>query len=379
VAEAEAVTETERPPDTRGAPSPFSTVVYWTGVASFIVAAVGTLVLQLIQAQFGNSVTQECQGAGIRADLRGGLGVCNIVEAFRSRPQTIVLILAIALGAIVIVLGFSTFRRMPTKRQREQAVSGAFWGVHAITLAAFLFWFRGGDVETFARNFLNFEVLGGYGDDFLNGAKNTVVLAFLGELGGIIIGLTLAVLTLSPRPVVRGPARAYINFFRGTPLLWQLSIFYFGFALGLQISVSAYQTAIIVFGLNTGAYAAEVFRAGIQSIERGQIEAARSLGMTYMQSMRYAILPQAVRRVIPPLMNEFVILIKDTSLIAFLGLISSEREIFSVGREGYAETFNATFFVATAAGYLAVTLPLIRVVNAVEHRLRSGLLGVTHL
>jgi polar amino acid transport system permease protein len=93
--------------------------------------------------------------------------------------------------------------------------------------------------------------------------------------------------------------------------------------------------------------------------------------------MRYAIVPQAIRRVIPPLLNEFVILIKDTSLILVLGLTAQELDLFSVAREGYSDTFNATFFVAAAAGYLAVTLPLIGLVNAVEKRLRSGLVGVT--
>jgi polar amino acid transport system permease protein len=214
-----------------------------------------------------------------------------------------------------------------------------------------------------------------------------VILAFVGETGGIVLGLTLALLALSKRRVVRAPARTYINFFRGTPLIWQLSFFYFGLSLGLKLDVSidagplslsrAYVTAMIVFILNTGAYAAEVFRAGIQSIERGQLEAARSLGMSYLQAMRYAIVPQAFRRVIPPLMNEFVILIKDTSLVIVLGLAAGEYELFTQAREGFADTFNATFFVAAALGYLVVTLPLIRLVNWVEKRLRSGLVGVT--
>jgi ABC-type amino acid transport system permease subunit len=140
--------------------------------------------------------------------------------------------------------------------------------------------------------------------------------------------------------------------------------------------MSAFTVAIIVFALNTGAYASEVFRAGIQSIERGQYEAARSLGMSYVQAMRYAIVPQAVRRVIPPLMNEFVILIKDTALVVALGLLESELDIFSTAREGQAATFNATFFTVAAIAYLVVTLPLIRLVNAVEKRLRSGLVGI---
>src|SRR5436190_22734962 len=99
---------------------------------------------------------------------------------------------------------------------------------------------------------------------------------------------------------------------------------------GLNLRLSTYNVAIIIFSMNTGAYAAEVFRAGLQSIERGQIEAARSLGMSYAQAMRYAIVPQAVRRVIPPLMNEFVILIKDTALVFFLGLTLGREDIFGL-------------------------------------------------
>jgi ABC-type amino acid transport system permease subunit len=167
----------------------------------------------------------------------------------------------------------------------------------------------------------------------------------------------------------------YINFFRGTPLIWQLTVFYFGLA-GLGVNLSAFQTGLLVFSLNTGAYSAEVFRAGIQSIERGQMEAARSLGMTYLQSMRFAIVPQAVRRVIPPLMNEFVILVKDTALVVVLGVVIQEREIFSVAQDGYASSANSTFYVAAAIGYLVITLPLIRLVTFVESRLRSGLTGI---
>jgi ABC-type amino acid transport system permease subunit len=106
------------------------------------------------------------------------------------------------------------------------------------------------------------------------------------------------------------------------------------------------------------------------------MEAARSLGMSYPQAMRYAIVPQAVRRVIPPLMNEFVILIKDTSLIIVLGLSTAQQDLYNFAREGFSDTFNATFYVGAAIGYLIVTLPLIGLVNAVERRLRSGLVSV---
>jgi His/Glu/Gln/Arg/opine family amino acid ABC transporter permease subunit len=333
------------------------------------------------------TVTMWVGGAGLALLLLGIPAVLvaggvlpyeRLLEGFLSPATQTVLVTSMGLGGVAIVAGFTRFRRMPTKGSRERAIAGAVLGIQAVAVGLILLAFQNlGEPDPFFRNFLNFEVLEGYGSTFLRAVMNTVILAFAGEAGGVILGLVLAVLLLSKRRVVRAPARAYVNFFRGTPLIWQLSIFYFGFSFGLGIQFSAFTAAIIVFILNTGAYAAEVFRAGIQSIERGQLEAARSLGMSYSQAMMNAIIPQAVTRVIPPLMNEFVILIKDTSLVVVLGLFAENYELYTWAREGYSSSANASFFVAAAAGYLAVTLPLIGAVNAVERRLRSGLVGVT--
>jgi polar amino acid transport system permease protein len=300
-----------------------------------------------------------------------------IVTTFESPEMVQTLYVAIALGVVAMVAGFGSFKRMPTKRSREQAIAGGVLGIQAVVLGALFLFLRAGDPERLTFHFLNFEKLEGHGGAFARGAGNTLKLAALGELGGIVLGIVLAVLVISKRRTVRAPAIAYINFFRGTPLIFQLLFFFFVFRIAFQLSgLSGFWIAVIVFALNTGAYASEVFRAGIQSIERGQMEAARSLGMSYFQAMRYAIIPQAFRRVIPPLMNEFVILIKDTALIIVIGLTEAEYEIFTVARTGYAETFNGTFFIAAAVAYLAVTLPLIGLVNAVERRLRSGLVSV---
>lgn len=335
------------------------------------------------------AITLVLGGALMIVGLYGLVPYERIVEGFLSPETRLLLYAGLVMGLVAIVAGFSRYRVMPTKPAREQAIAGAVLGIQAAVLGGVLLVFRElGDPERFVFHFFNIEFLQEYGlSTFAWAALNTVILAFIGELGGIVLGMLLAMLALSKRPVVRAPARVYINFFRGTPLIWQLGIFYFGFSLGLgirpQIVIGpidigpAYVTAMIVFILNTAAYAAEVFRAGIQSIERGQMEAARSLGMTYQQAMRHAIVPQAVRRVIPPLLNEFVILIKDTSLIVILGLAADEYELFTLASEGYTRYFNATFFTAAAAGYLAVTLPLIRGVNAVEKRMRSGLVTVT--
>lgn len=368
--------EPEVAPDVRGPTAPLPAAIFATGIVSFVVVCVGVLASQINYAMSDRTLTQTCIDQSISLNDNGAVGVCNIVEALMDPLSTWSLAIGIGLGAVAIVAGSATYRRMDSKRRRDQAVTGAIMGVHAITLAVLLLWFRSGTPGLFVKHFLNFADLEGYGGAFLLGARNTLLLAFLGELGGVIIGLVLGMLSMSQRRAVRAPARLYINFFRGTPLIWQLVAGYFVLLFGFGIRLSAFVAAIIVFSLNTGAYAAEVFRAGIQSIDRGQMEAARSLGMSYLEAMRYAIVPQAVRRVIPPLMNEFVLLIKDTALVIALGLTASEYDILTTAREGQAATFNFTFFTVAAIAYLVVTLPLIRLVNAAEKRLRSGLVGI---
>jgi len=374
--------EVSSPPDVRGPTAPMPAATFGAGIASLVIVLGGTLALLAFHGFRNAPVTSFCSARGIvdtgPLPITGARSICGIAEAMRSRTETVVLVAALALGVFAAVSGLAGYRRMGTKRKRNEMIAGGVLGIQAVVLAAFLLWFRqGSTLIVFVHNFLDFPIIAGWWGTFVRGAKNTVILAFGGEFGGIVIGLILALFTISKQRTVRAPARAYINFFRGTPLLWQLSFAYLGLATGLGLNLSAYTTALIVFSLNTGAYAAEVFRAGIQSIERGQLEAARGLGMSYLQSMRYAIVPQAIRRVIPPLMNEFVILIKDTSLVVILGLTVQQWELMTTGSQGYLNTYNATFYVVTALGYLAISLPLIRLVNGVEKRLRSGLVGVT--
>ena len=336
--------------------TPTSTATGIVGAAAVAVVLIGSIVLLV---------------------ARGLTPYETLLETAASPAQTAVLWSGLILGAAAALLGFTRFKAMPTKAARETAISGGALGVQAVLLAGLYLWFRSIDkFDIFVRINFSFDILGEFGREFLNGGKNTVILAAGGEALGIVLGLVLAMLVLSRRAVVRAPARAYVNFFRGTPLIWQLSFISAGIILAARLPVTVYQAGILILGLNAGAYSAEIFRAGIQSVERGQIEGARSLGMTYLQAMRYVILPQAFRRVIPPLTNEFIILIKDTSLIAFLGLTAVQRELFGVGRDAYSETFNATPYVGTVLGYLAITLPLIRAVTALERKLRSGLTGI---
>lgn len=206
---------------------------------------------------------------------------------------------------------------------------------------------------------------------FLRGALRTIQLAALAEILGIVIGLIVAVLVLSKSRLIRAPARAFVDFFRGTPLLMQLLVISFGLPF-IGIRLDPFPAGVIGLTLNSAAYVAEIFRAGIQSVERGQMEAARSLGMPTPTAMLFVVIPQAVRRVIPPLMNEFIALLKDSSLVAVLGATIAERELLKVARDGVAVFVSATPFVMASIAYLLMTLPLTRIVGRLEVRLRAG-------
>jgi polar amino acid transport system permease protein len=336
--------------------NPISLVVLALGASALLIITLGVLIV---------------------LTLNGFTPVDNLIRGFKSNEVTGLGITSIVLGVLGMVGGWGLYRRMPTKVAREQAVAGAVLGVQAAFFGGLLVYFSEGNVDIFAINFFDYNaVKSRLWPGFWVGIRNTVTMALSSEFLGIVLGIILAVFAISKRAVVRAPARAYINFFRGTPLVWQIVFIGAGIPLAFALDIGPYTAMIIALSLNAGAYTAEVFRAGIQSIERGQLEAARSLGMSYMQAMRYSILPQAIRRVVPPLMNEFVILIKDTSLIIVLGLTQGQRDIMGWGQSGVQNSFNSSFYIMVALGYLAISLPSIRLVNMLERKLRSGLVGV---
>ncbi|MDQ7093051.1 amino acid ABC transporter permease [Desulfosporosinus sp. PR] len=187
---------------------------------------------------------------------------------------------------------------------------------------------------------------------------------------GVVIGLFMALARLSEVKILRGAAIIYIDFFRGTPLLVQIFLVYFLIPklLHWQTLPDNYQyiAGIIAMGLNSGAYIAEIFRAGIQSIDRGQTEAARSLGMTHAQAMRYVILPQAFKRVIPPLGNEFIALLKDSSLLSIIAI----EELFYSAKIIAGRTFQPIpMYIAAALYYLVMTQLISQWVAYMERRL----------
>jgi polar amino acid transport system permease protein len=200
-----------------------------------------------------------------------------------------------------------------------------------------------------------------------------VKLMLLAEVLVLIVGLAIAVVRSLPGPALaplRIVAIVYTDVFRGIPLL--LVVFIVGFGLpALQLSVisdqSVFTYGVIALVLVYSAYVAEVYRAGIDSVHPSQAAGARSLGMTQWQSMRFVVLPQAVRRVIPPLLNDFIGLQKDTALVSVLGLVEAAR-----AAEQYASTtFNFTGYTMAALLFIAITIPLARVTDWLIERDRS--------
>ncbi len=206
------------------------------------------------------------------------------------------------------------------------------------------------------------------------GLPNTLILTISASIIGLLLGLVLAVAGISRSRWLRWPARIYTDIFRGLPevviiLLIGLGI---GPIVGGLTGNNPYPLGIAALGLMAAAYIGEILRSGIQSVEAGQLEASRALGFSYSSSMRLVVIPQGVRRVLPALMNQFISLLKASSLVYFLGLVASQRELFQVGRDLNAQTGNLSPLVAAGLFYLLLTIPLTHLVNYIDNRLRRG-------
>ena len=199
----------------------------------------------------------------------------------------------------------------------------------------------------------------------LTGAAVTVQITALSVLIGIIIGLFVGIARISTYHVVHLIAAVYVDFLRGTPLLVQIFLVYFALPVVTGQRIDPFVAAIAACSINSSAYVAEIFRAGIQSIDAGQMEAGRSLGMTWAQTMRYIIVPQAARRVIPPLGNEFIALLKDSSLVSVIGF----EELTRRGQLIIARTYaSLEIWLCVAIIYLVMTVSISRLVAWLERR-----------
>jgi polar amino acid transport system permease protein len=230
-------------------------------------------------------------------------------------------------------------------------------------------------LDNLIKTFLDFEAMWQVLPQLLGiGLMNTLVISIAATVIGVVLGMIVAIMGISTSRWLRIPARIYTDIFRGLPAILTILLIGQGFARISQeiFGPSPYPLGILALSLIASAYIGEIFRAGIQSVDRGQIEACRALGMSYGKSMRLVVVPQGVRRVLPALVNQFIAIVKDSSLVYFLGLLVSERELFRVGQDAAVLTGNLSPLVLAGLFYLAITVPLTHLVNYFDNRFRIG-------
>ena len=225
--------------------------------------------------------------------------------------------------------------------------------------------------------FFNFKFLPKYGTLFIQGVECTLLLAVVSVLLAVIPALLLALMRLSKNRVIKGVSGAYITVFRSTPLLVQLMIISFGLFANFNsrynlfgfIPMLNFVPCVVALALNSSAYVAEIFRAGILAVDAGQMEAARSLGLSKWQGMKMVVLPQAIKNVLPALANEIITMVKESSICMVLGIC----DLMFAAKSTAGSTWISTGpYVLVAIIYFAINFPAGKAVEAVERRMRRG-------
>ena len=254
-------------------------------------------------------------------------------------------------------------------RRRSAIIRGVLYAllILLVVLAAV-----GADWTKISRSFFNPEIARSmFPGVVVMAAKNTIIYTTVAFAFGLLFGLLLALMRLSTIAPYRWMATAYIELLRGLPALVTIILVGFGIPIafdGTNVPGGFLGKATLGLGMVAAAYMAETIRAGIQAVPKGQSEAARSLGMSRGRAMTSIVIPQAFRIVIPPLTNELVLLIKDTSLLFVLGTTTVSKELTKFGRDAMTDTYNATPLTVIALAYLAITLPLTQLVAWLERR-----------
>lgn len=218
-----------------------------------------------------------------------------------------------------------------------------------------------------------FYTNGGY-TEVLLGLRNTMVIAVLGLVIGIIIGTLIAAVAVQPKKntglkILDRIDKVYVAFFRGTPMVVQLLLGYFVILPMLGLNFPSVNVATVIIGLNSGAYVSEIMRSGILSVDGGQMEAARALGLKYSVSMWKVVIPQAVKNILPTLGNEFISLIKETSVVSFVGAVDLYKAFRSIGSSTYEYMIP---FLAMAVIYILIIMIITFALKLMERRLRSS-------
>lgn len=206
------------------------------------------------------------------------------------------------------------------------------------------------------------------------GLPNTLLLTVLAGAIGIVIGIVIAMGLMSSKRVFRVPCRIYVDILRGLPHILIIYLIGQGLPLaGIKIfGDSTYGYAAFAIGLMEGAYMAEIFRSGFQSVDNGLLEASRSLGVSHFQTLVNVVIPVGARRVLPALTGQFILIIKGTALVYVLGLVPSQRELFAFAQDDSVNMANLSPLVAAGFVFLAITIPMTYAVNAWKKRLESG-------
>ena len=227
-------------------------------------------------------------------------------------------------------------------------------------------------------SFFNFSFLPKYGQLFVQGVEYTLLLAVVSVALAVIPALVLALMRLSKNKLIKGLAGAYIALFRSTPLLVQLSIIYFGLFGAIQIpritilgfvDLSRFIPGVVALALNSSAYVAEIFRGGILAVDYGQTEAARSLGLNKLSTMRFVVLPQAIKNVLPALANEIITMVKESSICSMLGMAEL---MFGAKAAASATYITLAPYTLAALIYFCINYPASKGIEAIERRMRRG-------
>ena len=232
----------------------------------------------------------------------------------------------------------------------------------------------------FERKFWKFVELfqGSSADSYLSeistGLQNTVKIAVIGLLIGIVIGTLIATVRVLPKyrrlpRILNGICSVYVSFFRGTPMVVQLLLFYYVALPLMDVNLPSVTVSCIVFGLNSGAYVSEIMRSGIQSVDPGQMEGGRSVGLSFATTMRRIVIPQAIKNILPTLGNEFIVLLKETSVSGYIAL----QDLTKGGDIIRSRTYDAFFpLIAVALIYLVMVMIFTKLVSMLERRLKQS-------
>ncbi|MFC7342604.1 amino acid ABC transporter permease [Saccharopolyspora griseoalba] len=252
------------------------------------------------------------------------------------------------------------------RRQRARLSRGIQYGLLVVVAVVLAFLADWGQI---GRAFFNIEVGAKQFPDVITTALvNTIVYTAVGFAFGLGLGIVLALMKLSSVGPYRWIATAYIELFRGLPALLVFIALGFGVPIAFQLRFDIYSTVMLSLGLVGSAYIAETIRAGIQAVPKGQVEAARSLGMSPARTMLTVVLPQAFRIILPPLTNELILLTKDSSLVYLLGLTSEQYELAKFGRGALNQYQSLTPILIAGLCYLVITIPLSRLSDLLERK-----------